>query len=311
MRLIFCLAKIAILGGSFSPILTMASNFENIQNYECSGIDSYLPKNQAEKEIVDGFANYEPSASLLRYLTGDDSWFGDYYNYLSDRKYLVSGIKVNDTPAKLKEQVSLPSQIEYIRALRRYTEMDIASYRKKYFKESNPWRDYAIKTALCRDKDLAENTQSEQNKRLDSIVEDSKSKLREDKIGYFNVKIKSCSIARRAVTNNPYTEPKQWPGSRFVIIDVEFKNLDNEGRLPVAGALIVKHKGRELRYDTTEAVNQEGFGIYFKSVNPLVTMPTKIVYRIPDEVGGEMLWEPGRNSEGKSLWCAFANSQES
>lgn len=74
--------------------------------------------------------------------------------------------------------------------------------------------------------------------------------------------------------------------------------------------LLRDDSGEELRYDNTEAIMSSGYGIYLKSVNPLVTMPTKIVYRIPTDIEGEILWEPGRNKESKRLWCSFVGSKD-
>lgn len=298
--------RVAALSIAVFPVMSNANDLENFLKMDCSALESLLPSDQSEREAVDRFINFEPDPSVLRYLAGDDSWFGDYYNHLLSKRYLVKGIRINDLPLAIKEQVNQPHQIEYIRSMRRNIEAQIEPLRKKYWDKSSPWKKYVVKSSNCQLKDLAENKESRQNIRLKSIVDESRSKFREGRIGYFNVKINSCSISDLPVTKKPYTEPKQWPGSRFVVIDAEFKNMDSEGRLPMEGALIVKHEGRELRYDTTETIMQEGFGIYFKSVNPLVTMPTKIVYRIPDEVKGEVSWEPARNPASKRLWCTFA-----
>lgn len=123
------------------------------------------------------------------------------------------------------------------------------------------------------------------------------------RIEHFEISSSRCHESDTVGTNNQYAEPEQWDGSRFYIVDASFKNLDTESRLPAEGDLIIKSNGIEYTFDGTENVMLKGYGIYFKSINPLLTMKTKIVYRIPNEVSGPVFWRPGRNSEGVKLWC--------
>lgn len=274
----------------------------------CSNTERLLPKNfdPIERSNSETAAKYISEQAALRYLVDDDSWFGDYYQALEKRRSSSDKTLYSGETKKLKSAIISDDQKEYIRQLRKAEDKTYANLYKKYSSKSSNYRDYQETLAFCRLKELAESDKSVLlTDRLKVIVEASKSKTRQARVGYFTIKVHKCYVKSLPLTGNPYTEPKEWPGSRFLVVDASFKNEDNEGRLPSEGSLIINYQGRPLRYDNTESILQDGYGIYFKSVNPLISMPTRIVYRIPDSVSGEVSWEPGRNSEGKKLWCTF------
>lgn len=122
-------------------------------------------------------------------------------------------------------------------------------------------------------------------------------------VGYFDAKVNSCKAVTKVGTGNQFAEPKSWDGSRFYIVDASFKNTDTESRLPAAGSLFINYNGKDYKFDSVEPVMLEGYNIWFKQINPLVTMKTKLVYRIPDEIEGEVFWGPGRNPEDVRLYC--------
>jgi hypothetical protein len=121
-------------------------------------------------------------------------------------------------------------------------------------------------------------------------------------IGYFEVSADKAYATNKVGTGNQFIEPKNWEGSRFFIVNASFKNLDTESRLPFGGSLYINYNGKDYVFDTVEPIMLEGYNIWFRSVNPLITMKTKIVYRIPNEIEGEVFWRPGRNSSDTRLW---------
>lgn len=125
---------------------------------------------------------------------------------------------------------------------------------------------------------------------------------RKASIGYFEVSADRGTYGKEVGTGNRYAEPKSWDGSRFFTVHATFKNMDTESRLPVEGSLFINYGGREYEFDSVEPVALEGYNIWFRKINPLIAMKTKIVYRIPDEVYGEVFWRPGRNPDDKRLW---------
>ena len=122
-------------------------------------------------------------------------------------------------------------------------------------------------------------------------------------IGYFTITADKGTYGPTVGTGNKYSEPEHWEGSRFFIVDASFKNLDTESRLPAEGSLYITFNGKEYEFDTTESIMSKGYNIWFKSVNPLLTMKTKIVYRIPEEIYGDVYWKPGRNPKGVKLYA--------
>ena len=299
----------AALGIAISalPLVAFGQGIEKLTTEDCKNYPGLIPKNGTKEDQAGAIEASSSLArsSLLRYLANKDSVFTDYYDLLLKKKESGAEILYNPDIAQLKLEIQSEDQKQYIRAFSEYLEALDKPIVNKYWNKNSSYKDFVHVSSGCLIKGVAEQQESGLNPVVRALAEYSKSKVRSAVVGYFNTKIKSCTISDKVGTGNPYSEPKQWPGSRFVIIDALLKNEDSEGRLPSAGSLIIKYKGRELRYDNTESILLEGYGIYFKSVNPLVSMPTKIVYRIPDEVAGEVLWEPGRNVEKTKLWCTF------
>lgn len=133
-----------------------------------------------------------------------------------------------------------------------------------------------------------------------TFVESRKQKAN---VGFFEIYVDSCFQTTRVNTGNVHSEPKQWKDSKFLVVEATFKNIDVESRLPVEGSAYINISGKEYKFDQSEHILQEGYGIFFNRLNPLVSMTTKIVYRIPENIHGEVFWEPGRNTEKIRLWC--------
>lgn len=129
-------------------------------------------------------------------------------------------------------------------------------------------------------------------------------------IGHFYVTAKEARYGATVGTGNQFSEPKQWEGSRFFIVHASFKNLDTESRLPFEGSLFINYNGKDYEFDSTESIHLEGYNIWFKQINPLITMKTKIVYRIPNEIHGEVFWRPGRNVNDTRLWLGFIEAKK-
>lgn len=232
--------------------------------------------------------------STVRYMTGRDSVVIDLKKQFGETAFLRI---LDDAKSKLdSDQISYWSEyVSYHEAL--------ASKQGSRLFNNNSNLEYGANTlSLCG----LVGVYKDKNADGDSYEQMVKASPRSGRLGYFDISVKSCSVSSVVGTKSKYSEPEKWEGSQFVVIDARFRNMDKEGRLPFEGSLIIKTpNGDELRYDNTENIMEKGYGIYFKSVNPLVTMPTKIVYRIPSDIVGEILWEPGRNNEGNVMWCAF------
>lgn len=123
--------------------------------------------------------------------------------------------------------------------------------------------------------------------------------------GYFDVSVNSCTLSESVDTGNRLTALKADPDSRYLTVNAAFKNTDTEGRIPLEGSLIISSAGKDYKFDTTESVVGEGFGIRMRSLNPLIKLNTKIVYKVPNELSGDVYWRPGRNPSDTKLWCTY------
>lgn len=246
-------------------------------------------------------------ASVLRYLSGADSYFGEYYTQLEQRSF-VSGFAFSSKLKLLKQEVGSDNQRLYLTSIRRALEAEQKQALKDYWPKGSKEKKYADLASDCAMRALAEGSATDSIGHLKAWVRNSKGVTRKATVGFFDVSINACTVQSLPITGNKYTEPDTWEGSRFVVLDVTFKNNDSEGRLPLPGSLIVNYNGRELTYDMSETILQKGFGIYFKSVNPLLSMKTKLVYRIPNEIAGDVFWVPGRNEDQTRLWCTTVKS---
>lgn len=122
-------------------------------------------------------------------------------------------------------------------------------------------------------------------------------------IDYFDVELKSCRVTNQLNTGNQFANPEAWEGSRFLVLDVAFKNKDKESRIPLPGSAFISVDGSIYEFDQPESIMARGYGVPLQGINPLVTYRTKLVYRVPDESFSDIFWQPGRNSEGKRLYC--------
>lgn len=123
---------------------------------------------------------------------------------------------------------------------------------------------------------------------------------------HFEVQLKECQVTDKV---DYFAAPKSIPNTRFVTVSAIYKNLDTESQRPELGVLEVNHKGAALKY-SPEAILEDGLSIYPNPINPLVTMPLSIVYRIPFEVQGEVQWTLGSDKERVSGWCGFVYAIE-
>lgn len=287
---------IAVLVGLASTHGVMAE--ERLSPDDCSSAMTQL---KAKHSAADATALMSTvtrlsMASVLRYASGADSIISDMKQSFGPTSFVT---ELDRAKEKLDEQ-----QKKYWLAKARYEAFLVRNETDKFFGEKSEYKPQSSRIAKCASQAVyfGETMPGQ----YDALA---KSSFRNGRFGHFTVGMSSCAMKSAVGTGSKYSEPDAWPGSKFVVIDATFKNEDSEGRLPSEGSLIIiTPEKKELRFDTSESVMHKGYGIYFKSVNPLVTMPTKIVYRIPDDITGEVLWEPGRNSEGKRLWCSFAQS---
>jgi len=114
------------------------------------------------------------------------------------------------------------------------------------------------------------------------------------KTDYFDVVVNNATIDNHISTGNQFVDIPEQPGNKFVILDVTFKNTDNESRMLTDGELIINSNGKEYKYEKSETIMLEGWGLIIDNINPLTSKTTKIVYKIPSDIKGVAFYRPGR-----------------
>lgn len=248
---------------------------------------------------------------MIYFVSGKKSAVGDFEQLLTGTQYSLNP-KLLEVKERLRKKPDL--HLSYSDEIYSHEKAGAAADEwnaefqktKQDLKEPNAGRSYV----LCEIVATATGVGAYSN-HFESYAEYVESRVKEAEIGYFKISADSAYYGPSVNTGNRFAEPKKWDGSRFFVIRASFKNLDTESRLPSEGSLFINYKGKEYEFDSVEPVMLEGFNIWFKKVNPLITMKTKIVYRIPDEIHGEVFWRPGRNSNGTKLWMGFIQAAKS
>ena len=121
-----------------------------------------------------------------------------------------------------------------------------------------------------------------------------------DKIqtSHFDVTLKSYKIQKSVSTGNMFVKLDPEEGNKYLILDVNFKNIDNESRMIGGeGKVFVDVNGKEYEYDKSEHLLLDGWGVLLHQLNPMTQKNTKLVFKIPDELKGNIYWEPAHSSK--------------
>jgi hypothetical protein len=119
---------------------------------------------------------------------------------------------------------------------------------------------------------------------------------------YFDVVVNNVTTSEKVRTGNQYTDLNAEPGISYLILNVTYKNTDNESRMISEGAVFINYGGKVYQYDKSEPIMAEGWGIFLDQINPLTSKTTNIVYKIPTEIKGSAYYEPGRNFASKRIY---------
>ena len=119
---------------------------------------------------------------------------------------------------------------------------------------------------------------------------------------YFAVWIENVKVTKNINTGNEFSNLAAQPGNKFVVLDMVFKNMDTESRMLFDGDILINYHGKELKYDKTETVMAEGYGLMLDQINPLTQKNTKLVYAIPEEVKGAAYYHPSRSDDNERIY---------
>lgn len=111
---------------------------------------------------------------------------------------------------------------------------------------------------------------------------------------YFDVTINKVGVQKSVDTGNPIASLPAEDGNKYLIINVTFKNTSNESRMLLDGEVLINYNGKDYKYDKSETVMLEGWGLLLDQINPLTSKTTNLVYKIPAEIKGTAYYKPGR-----------------
>lgn len=117
------------------------------------------------------------------------------------------------------------------------------------------------------------------------------------KTQYFEVTVKSVGMADEV----PEADIKKDANSTFIVMDITFKNIDNESRMITDGEILINYKGKDYKFDKSETVMADGYGLFLDQINPLTSKSTKLIYKIPTEIKGTAYYHPGRSDDDQLI----------
>jgi hypothetical protein len=121
------------------------------------------------------------------------------------------------------------------------------------------------------------------------------------KTHYFDVTVNNVKVVKKISDPSGYLSTEAGAGNKFLVIDITFKNTDNESRMVLDGELHINYQGKDFNYDKAETIVQEGYGLFLDQLNPLVSKTTKLVYKIPNEITGTAYYSPARADNDEQI----------
>lgn len=108
--------------------------------------------------------------------------------------------------------------------------------------------------------------------------------------------VSKASVVNKVNTGNQFSDLKSEPGTKYLVLDVTFKNTDSESRMLTDGEVHITYNGKDYNFDKSETIMAEGYGLFLDQINPLTQKSTKLVYKLPEEINGVAYYNPGRAS---------------
>ncbi|MFS0827575.1 DUF4352 domain-containing protein [Pseudomonas phoenicis] len=262
----------------------------------CSAV-TFDGSNLTEEENDYFFSNqkYISTAQILRFALGRDAILADFYTHRKGSGFNANVLKIKD----LAKQKGF--------ALQMTRDLTVAENILIEENKNHKWTKHTVDTLLCRINAIGDTAMNGYNIYASNYLKGLKAKQEamHGQVGYFDVTVNDCTISKSIDTGNRYSAVKSDSDARFITVNATFKNTDNEGRLPSEGSLFISKDDKDFKFDTTETIMSDGYGIRLRSLNPLIKLNTKLVYKVPNELYGEVYWKPGRNAEDKKLWCIY------
>ncbi|MCO8163896.1 DUF4352 domain-containing protein [Pseudomonas sp. 21LCFQ010] len=251
-----------------------------------------------ERDLTFSIQKSLMTTEILGFAVGAETILGEYYDERKGKEFNADVLKIK----QLAKQESFSHMVE--------ADFDAANAALGEALKDHKLLKDAYNVVECRIAAIGSTATNAYNMYATSYLKglQSKQAVMHGQVGYFDVTVNGCTISKSIDTGNRYSRLKPDPDARYLTVNATFKNIDNEGRIPLEGSLFISKDGKDFKFDTTETIMNEGYGIRLRSLNPLIKLNTKIVYKVPNELSGEVYWKPGRNAHDKKLWCTYLPS---
>lgn len=120
------------------------------------------------------------------------------------------------------------------------------------------------------------------------------------KTRYFDVMVNGINFQKIIYPANGYGVRNYERGIKYLIIDLTIKNTDNESRIAVNGTVFIDYNGKRLKFDEAENIVGPGWGL-LETLNPMIAIRTNVVYKLPEEITGQLYYQPGRSSSDEII----------
>ncbi len=120
---------------------------------------------------------------------------------------------------------------------------------------------------------------------------------------YFEVTVNKIDIYDKVLTGNKFADLKPESGIRYLVLNVTYKNTDIESRRILEGSIyIVDDNNKKYKFDKSEHVMSDGWGLTLERINPLVSKTANLVYKIPATIKGSVYYNPGRSDDTQLIF---------
>jgi hypothetical protein len=123
----------------------------------------------------------------------------------------------------------------------------------------------------------------------------------------FQITVNKETVADQINTGSELADLPKEAGTVYLILNVTYKNIDKESRMLFDGDLLIDNNGQEYKYDKSEMIMAKGWGLNLEAINPLTSITTNIVYKIPADVKGKFYWHPGRTDSDEKIDLGITN----
>ena len=118
----------------------------------------------------------------------------------------------------------------------------------------------------------------------------------------FEITVNKVDVTDYVDVGTEFLNLKRETGTDYLIMNVTFKNIDTESRMIVDGELLINFNGKDYKFDKSEVIAANGWGLLLDEINPLTSKTTNLVYKIPSDLKGKIYWHPGRTDENETIY---------